>query len=103
MGNEGLREIAALATASQAFELCSGRVTYATTLANSDAVTARLGIRGRGNLREVLNRVATLGIQLIAGIEVLPTPGQGPVSALIAGLCWHRLHLAGRFTFVVAA
>ena len=83
MDDQGAREIIAAATASQAFEVCSGRVTYGTTRKNSDAQKAVTDTKGSADARDLLERFGSLGVGAVAGAAVLPNGG--PVGAIVAG------------------
>jgi hypothetical protein len=88
MDDQGLREIAAIATASQAFEVCSGRVTYGTTRKDKDVENQTVDTKGATDARKLLDQLGTLGVGAIAGAAVLGT-GNGGIAAIGAGaLTW---------------
>ncbi|MEE4455216.1 hypothetical protein [Novosphingobium resinovorum] len=86
MGDQGLREMVAIATASQAFEVCTGRVSYEATQKVSDARTTTSEIKGSSDLKDVIDRLGTLGVGALAGVTVLGATGAGPIAAIGTGL-----------------
>jgi hypothetical protein len=93
--DQGMREIIALATAGQAFQVCSGRVVYQTTIKESAERTAETTSKGSTDLKEVIGRVSTLGVGALTGVSLLGTNNASPIAAIAAGLA---VWLLGNFS-----
>jgi hypothetical protein len=85
MIDQGLREIAALATAAQAFQVCTGRISYEAKTSESAARKQVSELKGAADLKDALNRFGTLGLGALTGIS-LTAADATPVAALAAGL-----------------
>lgn len=95
VGSQGYREIIAIATAAQAFQVCTGQVTYDTTVLRGDVAVSETKAEASSDLKDVIARVSTLGIGALTGVSVAGAPGAGPVAAVGAGLA---VWLIGNFS-----
>lgn len=85
MHDQGLREITALATAAQAFQVCTGRIRYETKVKDS-LVRQRISeLKASSDIREALNRLGTLGLGALTGVSILASVNSGG-AALAGGL-----------------
>ncbi|HEX8222280.1 MAG TPA: hypothetical protein VF605_00525 [Allosphingosinicella sp.] len=84
MEDQGFREVVAIATAAQAFQVCSGRVSYATTVKDNVVRSETSETKGSSDIKAILERLGPLGIGAVAGIAALPQATAGV--ALGAGL-----------------
>ena len=83
--DQGVREITALATAAQAFQVCTGRISYATKVKDSLLRSRIRELKGSSDIRQALRQLGTLGIGALTGVSILAATGTGP-SALVGGL-----------------
>jgi len=89
MIDQGLREIIALATAAQAFQVCTGRISYQTKQQDSLVRTETSELKGSTDFKEALSRLGTLGLGALTGVSVLGVQGGGAsaaITAITAGL-----------------
>lgn len=84
MTDQGLREAIALVTAGQAFQVCSGQVSYTAKQVDKVVTNDFREIKADSNLKEVASRLGTLGLGTLAGVAVLGS--QGPLAAVGSGL-----------------
>jgi hypothetical protein len=92
---QGLREIMAIATAAQAFQVCTGQVTYDTTVKKSDVGVAETKTEASTDLKDVIGRVSTLGVGALTGVAVAGMDTVGTIAAIGAGLA---VWLIGNFS-----
>lgn len=86
MVDQGLREIAALATAAQAFQVCTGRISYETKI-NQNAIRKLTSqLKGASDLKNSLNQLGTLGIGALTGVTMFGAAHANALGALAAGL-----------------
>jgi hypothetical protein len=83
MADQGLREITAISTAAQAFQVCTGRVSYTSKINDSVVRTLTSELKGASDFKQAVTRLGTLGIGALTGVSLLSA---GPVTAVIGGL-----------------
>ena len=85
---QGIREIVALATAAQAFQVCSGAVTYKKTERDSGTREQMFEAKVDASLKDVANRIFGLAAGTLVGVGVgaSASPLAGVLSGLGAGL-----------------
>lgn len=83
---QGMREIVAIATAAQAFQVCSGAVTYKVT--NQETATDERTLETKLDIKDLLNRLGALGAGALAGSVVGSDSGavQGVATGLLVWL-----------------
>lgn len=86
MHDQGEREIIALATAAQAFQVCTGRISSTTLSRDALDRIQTTELRGSSDLREAISRLATLGIGALTGVSILGTTDAHPGVAITGGL-----------------
>lgn len=88
--DQGLREVVAIATAAQAFQVCSGAVTYSVSREQSDRKESKS--EAGSDWKELVNRLGALGAGALAGSVVgvdsgaLPGVGIGLLVWLASGV-----------------
>jgi hypothetical protein len=85
MRDQGWREISALMTTGQAFQVCTGQMTYKTEVKDQMVRVDTSEVKGSSDFKEALARLGTLGLSALTGVSVLHASG-GPASALVGGL-----------------
>jgi hypothetical protein len=80
--DQGMREIVALATAAQAFQVCSGAIAYSEKVEDVDKTISKT--ESGFDTREAVSRLGGIGAGALAGSIV--GVGAGPVTGLGAGL-----------------
>jgi len=86
VNDQGVREIVALSTAGQAFEVCSGVVNYKVTDRKSDSQSWDVQVKGKTDLQALLARLGTLGVGVGASAAL---SNEGPWAAVSFGaLVW---------------
>jgi len=80
--DQGMREIVAVATAAQAFQVCSGNVTY--SVKSVETADREEKSEYRLDVKDLLNRVTTIGAGTLAGGAV--GAGSGAAEGIGAGL-----------------
>jgi hypothetical protein len=89
IADQGVREIIAVATAAQAFQVCSGAVTYRKTEKDSSAREATLTSTGTLNLKDAINGLFALLAAGLAGAGAIATRhgfGAAAAAAIATGL-----------------
>ncbi len=86
MTDQGLREVMALATAAQAFQVCTGRISYTTKVTDSIVRTLTSELKGASDLKDVIGRLGTLGIGALTGVSLMGATGPGPIAAVATGV-----------------
>jgi hypothetical protein len=90
LGGQGYREVIAVATAAQAFQVCSGAVTYSET--NHDSATRESTLTTTVDIKDLIGKVGALGAGALAGGLVgasngaLPGVGTGLLVGLLSGV-----------------
>jgi hypothetical protein len=112
--DQGLREILALVTAGQAFQVCSGAITYKQTEKDSRSSETSREAKAAFDFSGLANRLASLGVGALLGWGVGPAAGlpaaagAGVGAALVGalGINWSSKQSASRqrdldYTFLV--
>ena len=90
MADQGLREIIALATAAQAFQVCTGRTSYAESSKDHLVRKELAKLKGESDIKQALTQLGTLGLGALTGVSLLGVAGGtgvvGTPGALIGGL-----------------
>ena len=84
LNDRGIREIVALATAAQAFEVCSGDVEAKRKSTETNARENSVETKGEATLKDVVNKV--LGLAVGVGVGVLSDASVGTTAAAGLGL-----------------
>ena len=85
LARQGMRELVALASAAQAFEVCSGAVTYKVT--NQETASNEQKAESKLDVKELINRLGAIGAGALAGGVV--GASQGSVQGVATGvLVW---------------
>lgn len=74
--DQGFRELVAVSTAAQAFQVCSGAVTY--TVTNQDSATREGTLDSAVDIKDLVNRLGAIGAGAIAGGAVGASAGAAP-------------------------
>lgn len=82
--DQGIREIVAVATAAQAFQVCSGAVKYTQSEKQAAAREAMAEAKGESNLKDAANTL--FGLAAGGAVGVAAYQAFGPVSGALAGL-----------------
>ena len=93
--DQGMREVIALATAAQAFRVCTGRMSYDKTVTDSALAIAETTAKAATDLKDVIGRVSTLGVGALTGVSLLGAADVGPIAAVAGGLA---VWLIGNFS-----
>ena len=88
MSGQGLRELAALATAGKAYLKCTGKVTEAQKRNNSLTRDADAGIKASADSTHMVGLLSSLGLGVAAGATVQETGHSAPASFGIGILTW---------------
>jgi hypothetical protein len=89
MDGQGLRELAAVATAGKAYLKCTGKVTEALNRKNSLSRDAEAGIKASADSTRMVGLLSSLGLGVAAGAAVQGTGhSSAPVSFGIGILTW---------------
>ncbi|MDP3749698.1 MAG: hypothetical protein Q8Q88_21925 [Phenylobacterium sp.] len=84
--NQGLKEVLALATAGQAFRICTGRITQTLDDIKSLKLEAITTAKASSNLKELIGRLGALGVGGLTGAALWST---SPLAGVGAGaLVW---------------
>lgn len=90
INDQGLREIIALATASQTFQVCTGRLSYSETRKNKIVQEDDTKAKGESNLKNALLRLGTLGLGALTSVSIFGVVGKTSAwtvtSSLLGGL-----------------
>lgn len=85
--DQGVREIIAVSTAGQAFEVCSGVVTFTVTEKKSDTHTLDVNAKGKSDLTAMIARLGTLGLG--AATTAATWQSSAPISSVgLGALVW---------------
>jgi hypothetical protein len=95
LNDRGIREIVALSTAAQAFEVCSGTVKSTQTDKDSRSRESSVETKGAAELKDVVNKVAGLAVGAGAGAGALSLHFGTPAAIVLGVAVW----LLGTLTF----
>ncbi|MGJ4888353.1 hypothetical protein ACQR1Y_09175 [Bradyrhizobium sp. HKCCYLRH3099] len=84
LNDRGIREIVALATAAQAFEVCSGTVKSTQTDKESQSRERSFDVKNEAVFKDAINKVA--GLAVGAGVGALSVDTLGAPAAIVLGL-----------------
>jgi len=86
LNDRGIREIVALSTAAQAFEICSGTVKSTQTDKDSRSRESSLETKGAAEFKDVVNKVA--GLAVGAGVGALSLDLGAPAAIVLGVAAW---------------
>lgn len=84
---QGFKEVVSVASAGQAFEVCSGAINLSIKTVDKALDEHNLSGRGSTNLRDVVGRVGTLGVGALTG-AALWTPANETTAVIAGAAVW---------------